>query len=140
MPTLNVDLLLRLADVIEQQEDTDWDAPSGFAMSNYEHSCGTPCCIAGWLTEIEGEFDNTHESTSAQGRLGITGDQCFRLFAPVHMHARKGDRDHITARHAAAVLRNLARTGKVDWRFSHKKGYGKLCYRKTRCTLTVSCS
>ena len=122
--TLHTDRILQLADVIEQQPDTSVEAPSGFSMSDVRHYCGTPCCIAGWALAAAG--DTGPESmdlgnyvdvfTRAGNYLGLVGEQDMDLFAPAYTVALLGDENHITARHAAAVLRHLAETGEIDWR------------------------
>lgn len=82
-------------------------------MSEVLHNCGTPCCIAGWACaeKIEaGESIASHYVTAAVS-LGLSLSKATSLFEPpFHL-----DWDSISPAHAAAVLRNLADTGEVDW-------------------------
>lgn len=89
---MNTDHIRQLADVIERQPHTDLNAPTGFNMCNWTHNCGTPACICGWANFVQDDDDiHLGDVSTAREWLGIT---------PTH---------------AAAVLRHLADTGKVDW-------------------------
>jgi len=45
---MNIENILRLADLIEGQEHTDYFAENGFNMGCVNHKCGTPSCIEGF--------------------------------------------------------------------------------------------
>ena len=50
---MNYTRILRLADTIARQADYDRErSPKGFSMKEYDHPCGSPCCIAGWAVSI----------------------------------------------------------------------------------------
>lgn len=108
---MNVERIRQLADIIEKQPHTTVDAPSGFHMEAVLHECRTPCCIAGWANHTFGGRESATTYDAAK-HLGISEDERERLFFA------RGTRlsfDAITPAHAAAVLRNLADTGTVDW-------------------------
>ena len=111
---MNKENILKLADTIDKcntvacgEEDDEYYQ---FSMENYWFDCGTPACISGWADELFGD---------SRTSLGITGGQAHQLFEPRNYYAdfrrQPGQEGHITARHAAAVLRNLVETGVVDW-------------------------
>lgn len=105
-----------LANLIEKLPFTDEDAKDGFSMTNYNHSCGTPSCIAGWAAW---EANNRHSvrngevSSLALEHLEISQDIGEELFYP---HGYSYNRQ--SPQKAAAVLRHLAATGEVDWDIS----------------------
>jgi len=103
---MNKERILKLADVIENAphqpippRGTPKRKLAGFNMSNWH--CGTVGCIAGWAREIfgEGPYD----------ALDLEFWQADALYVP------HGPTHDIQPHHAAAVLRHLAETGKVDW-------------------------
>lgn len=125
---MNKERILALADLIEKQPHTTVEAPSGFSMENWSHDCGTPACIAGWAWAMEKakmEDVDDNASDAAQKFLGLgvlTGDSLFEpdlrdtdLALNHHWENHTDLWGHITPTHAAAVLRHLADTGKVDW-------------------------
>lgn len=105
---MNVERIRELANVIEVQPHTRIEDETGFNMRYFEHDCGSPACIGGWANFIWGK-GREDTSTEARGYLGISLEHAESLFFPDF------DMDRITPTHAAAVLRNLADTGKVDW-------------------------
>ena len=109
--------IFRLARVIEQQENTTYASAHGFYMGTCQHPCGTPACISGWAQHM---WPTANDKPLAE-ILGLTDtQQANRLIVPMssgtaYFSAQPGERSHITSKHAAAVLRHLARTGDVDW-------------------------
>lgn len=107
----------------------DW--VSDHHTDNSRHNCNTTACIAGWavaLKEIDAKkisllsrgktiyaalwdvlfrSDGPSVADEAQEWLGLTNAQQQELF--YHTYNRT------TNKQAAAVLRDLAKTGKVDW-------------------------
>lgn len=85
-----------------------------------DNICGTACCIAGAATmfyhpEVFHVYTdvvmdvNYHDL--AREALGLNDDQARQLF-----YANLSDLDYITPEWAAKVIRNLIKTGKVDWK------------------------
>lgn len=137
---MNEDRIRRLADHVESLA---WGNEEGkFCMWMWRHDCGAPACIAGWAWHLffheavdAGEMNlagtsldprnapqtNYEGSSSYQGRclLGISAGQADRLFAPTQpgaeCHAGPGREGHISPQRAAACLRRLADTGRVEW-------------------------
>jgi hypothetical protein len=110
--TMNTERILKLADVIEAQPHTDIEAESGFTMLSYSHVCGTPACIAGWAYWLEtGKAIRVEQDVSVEAGalLDLGPSKQNQLFMPDFSWSG------ITPPHAAAVLRNLAATGEVDW-------------------------
>ena len=112
------DRILALADLIEQQPHTDEDAAEGFTMESITHDCGTPACIAGWAAwEASGrqsrDLYDIYADVEGQARefLGIGYSEADVLFYPPFpvIYAT------VTPTEAAATLRHLAETGRVDW-------------------------
>jgi hypothetical protein len=117
---MNTDRIRHLADVIEAQPHTTLAAESGFNMNNWTHTCGTPACICGWTNYVRTGDDEGFlgDVSAAAHYLGISGRQAEELFSPEET-GEDGDNflswSDITPAHAAAVLRHLAETGRVDW-------------------------
>ena len=133
-------LCLATADTIEAlawSQDEGGRAGFTFSMHATGYECGTPACIAGWLAwqayqreillhrawETEGSI---HVMDTSATLLGLDDEEKSSLFNPatwtvggadfeIDVRDRPGEPGHISPRHAAACLRNLARTGKVDW-------------------------
>ena len=110
---MNSERILELADIIEAQPDVPAGASAGFNMQLVHHPCGTPSCIEGWLGMQEW-------ATCSMGQdLGVTPAQARDIMLPkfegAHFIAEPDQEGYITAKRAAAMLRNLARTGEVDW-------------------------
>lgn len=109
---MNTERIRELADVIEDQPHTSFNAANGFYMDAWEHSCGTPSCIAGWAAHTFGRQVATWEMWDvAEGLLGLSEETSRRLFLGDGTFSRGS----VTPAHAAAVLRNLADNGVVDW-------------------------
>ena len=127
---MNKERILQLADVIEREgalpepelgfnmlycrvktNDDDGSLERDFA----NRPCGTVGCIAGHalrLAGINGGF------TAAAEWLGLSyiGGEGEELFFPGDVSGINISRwDEITPAHAAAVLRRLVETGKVEW-------------------------
>lgn len=126
---MNKERILALADLIEKQPHTGEADLSGFNMEWLTHDCGTPSCIAGWAAwENDGRpskmdvdwgfYAVENRAATWMGFAEITEglseseDQTFLLFYPQNPY---DDYHSITPSHAAAVLRNLAETGEVNW-------------------------
>ena len=116
------DRIRQLAEVIEKCEDNynrpvDDEKDSSFTMRLVWYDCGTPACISGWTRTLFG--DGIHGSDIDSELLGISSATGQRLFLPfeggVYWAEPPDSPRYITAKHAAAVLRNLADTGELDW-------------------------
>lgn len=107
---MNVERIQELAAAIENAEHVAHpsyakdEAMTGFNMAEWH--CGTVGCIGGWAEYLFA--DEARES------LGITLRMASDLFWPDDV----GPYVEITPLQAAAVLRNLAATGEVDWSVS----------------------
>jgi hypothetical protein len=100
-----------LASVIEQQPHTTVDAADGFNMSREWHTCGTPCCIAGFAAKMLTIVDGN----PIQRFLGCTGGEALLLYYgdfPTAANPWKEPAEdymqQITPAEAAAALRALA--------------------------------
>jgi hypothetical protein len=109
---VNTERILELADVIERTPHKPLPSQSaparklrGFNMGEWH--CGTVGCMAGWA----GQMFDCHPSDAADA-LGLTRETAWRLFQPIESIDRW---EQIKPKQAAAVLRNLAETGEVDW-------------------------
>ena len=110
------DRLRLLIGTIERQAE-------GFDMKFYANSCGTPGCIAGHAAHLAGvDLDTCSGATvhnNARAWLGLSEEQAGALFKPIGVEAnycaREEHYNFVTKRHALAVLRHFAATGKVDW-------------------------
>lgn len=113
---MNVERIRELADVIEKQPHAPSFGREGFCMDTWQHPCGTPACIGGWAAFASGKsLIHGLIWNDAQDHLGLSDDQSGDLFYPNNY---EGEWSDITPAHAAAVLRNLAETGQVDWSVS----------------------
>ena len=113
---MNVERINLLADVIEVEPEVKVSLPrSGFDMRREFHECGSPACIEGYARKLF----RCPLGEDLLPVLGITPSQAIELFMPGNCHASflasPGNPLWVTPQHAAAVLRHLARTGKVDW-------------------------
>ena len=115
-----------LADTIEKLENYDYKtvytgAKPTFTMSKYYYKCGSPACMSGWARSLFAPGSGKDD----KDLLGLSDSMSRDLFLPlndyVNWRAMKGSAGYISARHAAAVLRNLADTGKVDWSVGYEK-------------------
>ena len=118
---MNKKRILELADTIGGLPTVDEDgsndlAPDepAFGMHFIDHDCGSPSCISGWGGHLWPE-----DAGSIHISLGLTEKQGLELIAPnnkyAYFSAAIDEPRFITSEHAAAVLRNLAETGEVDW-------------------------
>lgn len=126
---MNKERILALADLIEVQPHTTFEAEIGFSMDNWSHSCGTPSCIAGWACAMEKPIDarpiSERSLWHARDYLGLSAEQADALFEPdLRDDEQREDNDHlavtdlwdaITPSQAADTLRRLAETGEVVW-------------------------
>ncbi|RWN60170.1 hypothetical protein [Mesorhizobium sp.] len=98
--------------------------------TNVGFQCNSTACIAGWASLVlgkNGEIRKTARRTSevddfyedfATELLGLDYHTGMRLFEPMNnliVEMDDTDWDKVTPRQAAKVLRNLAKTGEVDW-------------------------
>ena len=124
------DLMLKVVDKIEKTENYKQTI---FARRIEEHECKTPGCVASWAIAVAaGAEDPRAASTAEQARelLRLSSDAAARLFRtswPLYWAERaglpplgyerviSGDRFIPTNLEASAVLRKMARCGRV-WR------------------------
>jgi hypothetical protein len=74
--------------------------------------CGTPCCIAGYVMKITKNSTRGGVLHPAADWLGLSypGGEGRQLFVPALDRAYRA-----TPKQAAKVIRNLIKTGKVEW-------------------------
>ena len=139
---MEIERIHKLADLLDRIHEV---RPLGFDMSSWFdelepssdptiatdeeiEECGTTACVAGWacslfmleygLTPISFEYEDEVEA-QAREVLGLTNDQTKKLFLMWGQSKSWGhaptQHPAITAALAATVLRELARTGEVDW-------------------------
>lgn len=124
---MNKERILQLADAIEREGALSepklgfnmlylLDGADDYLIKDFaKRLCGTVGCIAGHalhLAGINGDF------TAAAEWLGLSyiGGEGEELFFPGDVSGINISRwDEITPAHAAAVLRRLVETGKVEW-------------------------
>ena len=116
---LNVTNVLKLADFVEKS--LTYDQGTYFGESD---TCETPGCICGHAVALFGikvDWGLSHEQwqlgvgkmrQQVSERLGLTNKQQNKLFCGVPLSELPYV---ITAHHAAEVLRNLVKTGRVAW-------------------------
>ena len=82
-------------------------------MPTVEHNCGTAACIGGWA----GAIFHPHNREAAEDMwtigeelLGLDYDRTNELFMPTGF-----SHEPFTQAHAVQTLRQLARTGEVNW-------------------------
>lgn len=114
--------IYRLANFIEKLPPKLFDMNSGMTGKLPNHTCGTAACIAGWAGHLWPE--ECHHSLTENGEelawsyhktrraLGISKESAVTLFYDYPLSCSR--------QHAAAVLRHLAKTGKVDWSIEPK--------------------
>lgn len=120
---MHKDRILALADLIESMPHTSVTDDHGFNMDDFDHVCGTPACIAGWAiamrandlsvnvrSAVDAEFDSY--SGLASDYLGLSSGVGSDLYYGPGRDVKLAD---ITPAQAAATLRRLAETGKVEW-------------------------
>lgn len=135
--TVNVENVLKVADAIEQHSIPDLgfnmldyvhevDPNNGYDVKYYGdrsgHSCGTVACIAGWARRIRtGQplapeagylFDWRTEARWLGLSPRVGGSGALLFLGDDDTNERL---DKVTTAEAVAVLRHLAKTGKVDW-------------------------
>jgi len=117
---MNIKNMLKLADLVEKQKHVDYHAGSegGFNMGRVDHDCGAPSCIAGFaavMAEADGVARPRNGNTFLMARkwLDIPVGLSWEIFAPPQTGMALGD---ITPHMAAWTLRNLAETGRVEWK------------------------
>ena len=130
---MNIKTINHVADLIESDP-----LAKGFTMTRYascgdewvkEHSryCKTPACISGWTLYARepGQFDANYDAildtsvftSLAEEDFGLSTEQALILTLPeAEVLPKDFSWDDITRQHAVLCLRNLARTGEVDWR------------------------
>ncbi|RWI47582.1 MAG: hypothetical protein EOR25_15640 [Mesorhizobium sp.] len=97
--------------------------------TNVGFQCNSTACIAGWASLVLGkngeirktarkksEVDDFYEDFATE-LLGLDYRTGLELFEPMNqiVELMEADWDEVTPRQAAKVLRNLAKTGEVDW-------------------------
>lgn len=115
---MNVEKLLAYADRIEGLTHATYAADQeGFNMGRFVHDCGTPSCIAGWVSFWERGYSPDNPSIHilegvARDALDLTEDQVCDLFYGFSAGCSLWE---ITPQRAARAMRSLANTGEVDW-------------------------
>ena len=125
---MNTKNIVKLADLIERQPDTEIHDEDGFCMQSELHVCGTPACIMGFAAFLHSPGNVTDGNVYEMGceYLGLpkfpdegSQDITNHLFYPemrtAHFCRHKGDKGYISAKRAARTLRHLAETGRVSW-------------------------
>ena len=103
-----------------------WDGRNDEFFSfgrTYLEGCGAPACIVGhfnhWKKEEYGDKRGFVSRKYFENFLGITEKQGREIFKPQSYYAHAGVFPHyqgyITKEHAIGMLKNLLRTGEVDW-------------------------
>lgn len=114
---MNKELILSVADTIEQQPETGYYDKNGFNMGSYTHDCGTPSCMAGWAIALKEErdyVDHLNAFHKACNYFGVSEDDGHKLFLAYNYDDK---------RTCVQVLRNLAETGNVDWHQARRDAY-----------------
>lgn len=115
---MNIERLEALAARIEAMPHVDAQSPEehGFNMRFYrnEYKCGTACCISGVAAEMMGDEFAWSDETATW--LGLSDEYLSSLYFPHDSEIGCDQlRELIPPQHAAAVIRNLIKTGEVDW-------------------------
>ena len=122
MEAIHRERICKVADAIENEENF-------FSMKTLwerEEGCGSPACIAGWtlalFTSEANESGHVNGIDMACAVLGLTSRQTDALFTPdtktAFFHAEEGSPRYISRDRAVRQLRQLAETGKVNWRWT----------------------
>lgn len=121
---MNKERILQLADAIEREgarAEPDLGFNMNYLWASYSNDfakrpCGAVGCIAGHalhLAGINGDFTSVAAEWLGLSYIGGEGEE---LFFPGDVSGINiSRRDEITPAHAAAVLRRLVETGKVEW-------------------------
>lgn len=124
---MNKERILELADDVENMHyaaigPEDTTRRDCFNMVLYKFDCGAPACLAGHAVMKYGSLSQkTYRggriSYIAQHLLGLTDLQRQLLFEPdfIVWHPGKDESPVVEPEVAAKVLRNLVRTGFVEW-------------------------
>ncbi len=99
----------------------DFTHAEELAIDRTGHQCGTVACIAGWVDIMEDGVEDGARSRPmwrARDILGLSENTARALFMGNSASGRS--LMEFTDKQAVAVLRNLAKTGKVEW-FSYNK-------------------
>ncbi len=120
---MNKDRILELADRIEKMplladvrrsndSGIEVSAPEIFDMEHWRSrtDCGSIACVGGWATIMFGNPDKYYSDVASGELLGLDWSDAQMLFYPTQSTWYR-----IAPARAAAVLRNLAATGLVDW-------------------------
>lgn len=112
---MNIENILKLADAIEKVphvkpdrdhwDDTPTPPPTAFHMDEWH--CGTVACIGGWANYLFGGC-TVMEAANALGLPVSVSRDLFFYSYPIPF-------EDLTPQMAAWCLRNLAKTGRVDW-------------------------
>ena len=121
---MNKEKILDLAEIIERNGNQILEGTLNkkqYSQDKYLHPCGTPACIAGWACWMNNPFDEWHEEVGKEGyKFWKTARRILGLSfykARVLFDQDPFDGNYFpTAADAAATLRHLAETGKVEWR------------------------
>lgn len=107
---MNIDNILLVANTIDKVD------PVTFSMAEWE--CGSHACIGGWCERIFPDGRDAHDI------LGIDQEKADALFYPRTDRCPELEENPVLEDYiwnglqptqAGDVLRNLAKTGKVDW-------------------------
>lgn len=118
---MNSEKILQLAAHIEQLDPSRFDMDLfGYSEDGRRlekageliHNCGTCGCIAGWANALFAPDEEPDNELMAGEVLGLNSYDYSRLFFPRDLNVPW---DVITPAQAAAVLRNLVETGRVEW-------------------------
>lgn len=129
---MNIELLTKVAEWLENgapHEDTGfgfdimyWNNDiSNLDLDFYEpkpwnSNCKTVCCIAGAAVQFSDTSDSNNILSSAQELLGLNKTTSTDLFEPWESDTYYNlTFEEITPDLSAKVIRNLIKTGKVDW-------------------------
>ena len=120
---MNVERIIELANHIEALDHAPklcWvESSEKFDMSKWNYECGSPACMAGhalWLLDkhLKNRNHRTVEAAAAE-LLELDEDDAEALFTPVERYMGIWQLSEIEPKTAAAVLRNFAKTGNVEW-------------------------
>ena len=95
--------------------------PKFFTMETLYYSCGSAACLVGHGLVLAGQHSLVPNSPTGlfSDIYGVSADLATLLFAPQTLEYSWGrpigSLGHITAHHAAAVIRHLVEIGVVDW-------------------------
>ncbi len=109
IPTLNVNLLLKVADTIAKH-------PQAFDMGDWD--CGTTACIAGWALRLSGKRyglskDGMFSSADAASALGLKQGDALKLFFRINWPATFCNERYLADKISVTIARihHFIRTG-----------------------------